>query len=125
MYDKQIIITKWLENELSGNGCKEYLEKYEYKRVAIYGAGDIGRLLIVALRNCDMDPVCVIDRRANDIYDFEGLAVYTLQDFFNSDNEVDAIIVTILSSYDEIVKEVAKKRIDLPVMFFRDMIYEF
>lgn len=125
MDEKQKIIIKWLESELSGKGCTSYLEMYEYKKVAIYGAGDIGKLLVKALEKSSIDPVCVIDRRADEIYEFEGLEVYTLNEFLNKDIEVDSLIVTILSSYDEIVKEVAKKRIELPVMFFRDMIYEF
>lgn len=115
---------KWLENEVKGKKWDTYFESYGYKNLVIYGAGDLGKLLIWALRGSTISVSCVIDRRADEISKFESYDVYTLDEFFKTNIEPDAIVVTALNAYEEVLTTAAHKQIDLPVMFLRDMVYE-
>lgn len=124
MDEKQKVIVKWLENEVKGKRWNTYFLTYGYTNVTIYGAGDLGKLLIWALKDSEIDINCVIDRRASEIKKFEAYNVYTLDEFLNKSVETDAIVVTAINAYDEVLKIVAERRIDLPVMFLRDMVYE-
>lgn len=124
MDEKQKVIVKWLENIVQNKKWSSYFASYGYSKISVYGAGDLGKLLIWELKESDITIDCVIDRRAKEIGAFEGCLVMTLEDFFKSDSDSDAIIVTALSAYEEVLKIAAKKRIDLPVLFLRDMVYE-
>jgi hypothetical protein len=124
MDEKQRVIVKWLENEIKGKKWTDYILSYGYKNISIYGAGDLGKYLIWELRNSDININSVIDRRAGDIGIFEGYQVFTLEAFLQTEKETDAIIVTAVTAYDEVLRSVAEKRIELPVMSLRDMVFE-
>lgn len=125
MDEKQKVIVKWLENEVKGKRWDTYLKSYDYNTISIYGAGDLGKLLIWALKDTSVGVDCVIDRRASEIVNIDKIDVFTLDEFLAKEIETDAIVVTALNAYDEVLKTVAKARIDLPVMFLRDMVFEF
>lgn len=125
MDEKIKTIIKWLENEINGKSWDEYLKSYGYKKITIYGAGDLGKYLIWALNRSDLQINCVIDRRAREIETFEHHAVYTLETFFKKSIDTDAIIVTAINAYGEVLEYVARIRPELPVLFLRDMVYEF
>lgn len=124
MDEKEKVIIKWLENEVKGKKWNNYFESYEYKILAIYGAGDLGRMLIWALHDSSVEINCVIDRRADEIKKFESYDVYTLDEYLKRNIKTDAIVVTAMNAYKEVLGIVGKNRIDLPVMFLRDMVYE-
>ena len=125
MDEKIKTIIKWLENEVKGKGWEEYLKTYGYKKVAVYGAGDLGKYLIWALNGSNIEISCVIDRRASEIELFENHTVHTLESFIEKNIDTDAIIVTAISAYEEVLEYVTGLRPELPVLFLRDMVYEF
>lgn len=125
MDEKMKTIIKWLENEVNGKNWDEYLKSYGYKKIAIYGAGDLGKYLIWALNRSNLEISCVIDRRASEIEVFEHHEVYTLESFLEKNIETDAIVVTAINAYEEVLEHVARIRPELPVLFLRDMVYEF
>jgi len=124
MDEKQRVMVKWLENEVKGKKWTDYILSYGYKNISVYGAGDLGKYLIWEFRNSDIHINSVIDRRAEDIVTFEGYPVYTIEAFLEAGMETDAIIVTTVTGYDDVLKTVAEKRIELPVMSLRDMVFE-
>lgn len=125
MDEKIKTIIKWLENEVNGKRWDEYLKTYGYKKITVYGAGDLGKYLIWALNGSSLEISCVIDRRAKEIEFFENHTVYTLESFFEKDIDTDVIVVTAINAYGEVLEYVTKLRPDLPVLFLRDMVYEF
>jgi prephenate dehydrogenase len=124
MDEKTKTITKWLENEVKGKRWDNYFESYGYKHLVVYGAGDLGKYLIWSLRGTNIAIDCVLDQRADEIETFENIAVYTLEEFLEKNRKTDAIVVTVINAYDEVLKLVADKRTELPVMSLRDMVYE-
>ena len=124
MDEKQKVIVKWLENEVKGKRWDTYFSSYEYYNLTIYGAGDLGKMLIWALSESEIKVNCVIDRRARELKQFEFYDVFTLDEFLGNNIDTDAIVVTAINAYEEVLQSVAKCKIDLPVMFLRDMVYE-
>lgn len=124
MDEKQKVIIKWLENEVKGKKWDSYFASYKYKNITIYGAGDLGKLLIWALEGTEIVVNYVIDRRASEIVRIGNIEVLDLDVFLSKEIKTDAIVVTAITAYDDVLKTVAKSRINLPVMFLRDMVYE-
>ena len=109
---------------MNGKKWDMYFESYGYKNLTVYGAGDLGKYLIWALDRSDVKINCVLDRRAGEIEMFENMPVYTLESFLGKNIDTDAIVVTVINAYEEVLKSVAIARPELPVMFLRDMVYE-
>ncbi len=124
MDEKTKTIIKWLENEVKGKKWDSYIETYGYHKIAIYGAGDLGKYLIWELKNSKIEIECVIDRRASELRIFESYKVYTIEDFLTQITDVDAIIVTAISAYNDVFNRIVEKGVDLPVLNLRDMVYE-
>ena len=124
MDEKMKTIIKWLENEVKGEKRGSYIETSGYHHVAIYGAGDLGKYLIWELKKSNIKIECIIDRRAAELERFETYKIYSLEEFLDRTIDVDAIIVTAVSAYDDVLNKIVEKSVDLPVLNLRDMVYE-
>lgn len=124
MDEKIKTMIKWLENEVKGKRWTEYFASYGYKKIAVYGAGELGKMLMWSLKDSGIAINCVIDCRAHELIEHESYSVYTLDEFLSSNIETDAIVVTAISAYDDVLKCVVKKNKDIPILFLRDMVYE-
>ena len=81
---------KWLENEVKGKRWDTYFSSYEYYNLTIYGAGDLGKMLIWALSESEIKVNCVIDRRARELKQFEFYDVFRLDEFLG--NNIDCFL---------------------------------
>lgn len=124
MDDKWILINKWLENQCNGKYWRDYLATYGYKKVAIYGAGDLGKYLFMELRNSSIEVTTFIDRRAEEIVKFMNMPVITMADFENNHSDVQAVIVSVSAANQEVLDRLVRSLPEMPVMSLRDMIYE-
>lgn len=94
------LLSNWLKNKNKSNNLGEELIKRGYRSVAIYGMKEIGELLLEELRQNGVDVKYAIDKNADNIY--APIDIYTIEE---SKGEVDAIIVTAISNYEEIRDE--------------------
>ncbi|MBS5958073.1 MAG: hypothetical protein KIC73_14310 [Clostridiales bacterium] len=125
MNNKYILVEKWLENLCNNRYWSEYLSRYNYNKIAIYGAGDLGRYLTMELKDSKIDIICFVDIRAKELITVLGHPVITLDDFINNYNYVDALIVSVPSVYDELMNKIVEEIPEMPVMSLKDMLYEF
>lgn len=120
-----MIVRKWLENQLNGKYWKNYLGTYGYRKIAIYGAGELGRYLAMELRSSEVEVLNYIDRNAHELNEVMHIPVVTLDEFINTfGKESDAIIVTAISADHDVLHEIVCRLPELPVMSLRDMIFE-
>lgn len=125
MMDKNyIIIQKWLENQCNKKYWSDYLAVYKYDKIAIYGAGDLGRYLAMELMDSKIEIICFVDKRANELLNIMNYPVVTFEDFINNYGAVDAIIVSATSAYEEFLEKIVDKNPEMPVMSLKDMLYE-
>lgn len=110
-----MLYDKWLSMKQMGRNVKEYFEINGYKRVAIYGMGQIGVRFYEELRQEGVEVLYVIDRNAPNLkFDVECLLPE------NELPEVDVIIVTAINNYEEI-RDVVVGKVKCPVVSLNDI----
>ncbi len=122
-WDCYVTMKKWLQNRNDGKIIGEHLSRYPYKKVAIYGAGDLGQLLLYELRDSGIDVLYFIDKTAEGRKSEQGIPIILFKEFADQD-AVDAIIVTPMTDYESINHVLIENDIMVPTLSLRDMIYE-
>ena len=98
------ILSKWITLREHSDAISSYLIRNGYKTVAIYGFGQIGKMLYDELKDSKCRVKYVIDRNGNVRAD--GISVCTLDKQLE---EVDVVVVTAVFYYQEIAIELLKK----------------
>lgn len=108
----------WLEAKNFGGSAAEYFHYKNYKRIAIYGMGDLANRLIEDLENTDVEVIYGIDR---DICTTPTriAEVYTMEDTLSL---VDVIVVTPFYAIEEIENSL-KKKINCPIVSLEEVIW--
>lgn len=112
------LLNKWLSLKQQKKEIADYLKKRNYKKIAIYGMGQIGERLFEELKDSEIEVIYGIDRNKNvfdgdiDIYDPEETLPY-----------VDAVIVTAVTYYKEIVM-LLRRKVECPIESLENIITE-
>lgn len=107
-YRMYLLGIRWLKLYLDGKSISEYLHKKNYKSVAIYGMGYIGKVLATDLENGHVQVMCGIDRNAKDIH-----AKIKIQPPNYEINNIDLIINTTNVTNNEVRKELTNKDVNI------------
>lgn len=121
--DCYLTVKRWMNNQRQGKNLGDYFSQYPYEKVAIYGAGDIGKLLYEEMRDSGCRVAYFIDKCAEGQAQEQGIKVI-LPDEIRQSESVDAIIISSLADYEEIARDISERGILLPLVFLRDAIYE-
>lgn len=98
------MMTQWVKIKQAGRNLSDYLEKDGYKKIAVYGMSYAGETLINELKNSSVTVSYGIDRNAASLY--SDIDIMSINDDLE---DVDAIIVTAITFFDEIEKELSEK----------------
>ena len=113
-----LMMNQWVKVKQENKSIAEYLAKHGYKEIAIYGMNYVGETLWNELAGSDICVQYGIDKNADIIYlDVEVL---------HPDEElqqVDAVIVTAITFYDEIADSLSEK-LDCPILSLEDILNE-
>lgn len=116
--DLYLMMNQWVKIKQEGKSILSYFKDNGYKKIAIYGMNYAGNTLLRELKTSEILAVYGIDKKANEIY--------ADIDVFSPDEpleEVDCIIVTAISFFEEIKKEL-ESRVNCPVISLQDILYE-
>ena len=122
--DGFITMKKWLENRNAGKTFADYFHDYGYKNIAIYGAGDLGRLLYEEIKDSGIKVSYFVDRNGEGILENEGIRVITV-DRIKEMPLVDVIVITPVGNYDAISRALVIEAPELPTINLREAVYEF
>ncbi len=113
---KYNLIFNWIDRLLSGKSIKGYLIKREIKRVSIYGAGQLGALLIRDLENSEISIIDLIDS-------VEGkfIGKRSAIKIEEMSSEIDAVIVTVIEGYEDIRKDI-KQNLNVEVISLKEIV---
>lgn len=111
------MMEKWMRIKMAKKTLATYFETYDYKNIAIYGMGDIGKLLLEELSGSTINVKYGIDRKATG----EGEVVVVNPD--DKLEKVDAIVVTAIAYFDEI-EEMLSEKVNCPIISLEDIVYE-
>ena len=119
-----ITLKKWLENRNRGKTFADYFHEYGYHTIAIYDAGDLGRLLYNEIKDSDIVVKYFIDRNAEGIKEIDGIPVILLSQISRME-EVDVLLISPVVNYDVISLLLAEAEPELRTLAFRDAVFEF
>lgn len=105
-----------IQRFMSGIEFDKMLKAHNYKRVAIYGAANVGKCLYYFLYSTEIEIVCFIDKRNS----VELLYNIPICDSSNIPQSIDALIVTPLTYFDEIYEDL-KAKTDCPIIPVTDI----
>lgn len=113
-----LLMNQWVKVKQQNKNLCSYFERAGYKKIAIYGMSSVGITLLNELRETGIEVAYGIDKRADEIY--AEVDIVTMEEDLN---EVDAIVVTAISFFDEI-KEKLGEKVVCPVVSLNDVLYE-
>lgn len=113
-----MMVNQWLRIKLEGKKLETYFNECGYHRIAIYGMSYTGENLVKELQDTNIEVVYGIDRNAPNLY--SNVKICSLDDSLEN---VDAIVVTPITLFDEIEKELLKK-VTCPILSLNDILYE-
>lgn len=113
------LLDRWLWLKLQNRDIKEFFEAKGYKRIAIYGLGEVGSRLYEELsRTSDIRVIYAIDSMAPKKR--SPLKVYKPEDVLP---DVDVVVVSVDYIYDEIA-ELLSDKVSCPVISIDDVIFD-
>ena len=116
--DKKILdaYERWLRLKTRSCGVYQFILDNDFKKVAVYGMGSLGRSLCDELSHNQVEVVYVIDKNKN--IKCDGYQCYTIQDELP---EADVVIITPITYFEEISAELSKK-LTCPLLSLDDII---
>lgn len=112
------MMNQWVKVKQEGKNLSSYFEKNGYTKIAVYGMSYAGETLMNELENSTVTVAYGIDRNADSLY--ADVDIVSMDDDLE---EVDAIIVTAITFFDEI-EETLSKKVNCPIISLEDVLYE-
>lgn len=120
VHELYMAFDQWLQIRQQGKTLVEYFTKNGYKTVAVYGMKELGERLCDELKGSDVTVSYAIDKNADSIYTDVDVDVVTPDEELE---EVDVIVVTAITFFDEI-EEMLCEKVDCPIVSLEDILYE-
>lgn len=113
-----VMMCDWMRTKQEGKSLLNYLEDKGYKSVAIYGMSFAGERLLDELRDGGVEVKYAVDKKADPIY-FDTQICRPEENL----EEVDVMIVTAITFYDEIRVRL-KEKLQCPILSLEDIIHD-
>lgn len=113
-----LMLYEWMKAKQNGKNMVSYLNDKEYKKIAIYGMSYTAELLIRELKESNIQIVYGMDKKVTGT--FHGVDIYSPDEALP---QADAVIVTAISFYESIAKELGLK-MNCPIVSIEDIIFD-
>ena len=113
-----LLMNQWVKIKQEGKSISAFLGEKGYRKIAIYGMSYVGETLLRELKNSAINVECAIDKNVD--------MIYSEIDVIGPDSEipeVDAVIVTAVSFFEEI-KTAMKYKTKADILSLEDILYE-
>lgn len=112
-----LLMNQWVKVKQEGKNLAEYFENKGYKNIAVYGMSYAGETLVNELKDTDIKVIYGIDKNTDLIH--TDINIVSIDDDLK---KVDAIVVTAITFFEQIKKELSEKT-DCPVVSLEDILY--
>lgn len=119
-----VTMKRWLENRNKNHTFVDYFNASGYKTVAIYGAGDLGKLLYEEIKDSNIKVSYFVDRNGEGLKNVDGIPVVMLKDVVNQE-QVDVMVVTPAGNFEAISRDIVKNVPQMCLVSLKDAVYEF
>ena len=113
-----LLMNQWVKVKQEGKNLSSYFMANGYKKIAVYGMSYMGETLVEELKESGVEVAYGIDKNADGIY--ADIDVVSMDDELK---EVDAVVVTAVTFFDEIEKRLSEK-VSCPIISLEDILYE-
>lgn len=113
-----LLMNQWVRVKQDGKNLSTYFTKKGYKRIAVYGMSYVGVTLLEELKGTEIEVAYGIDKSEDGMY--VDVDVVSMGDTLD---EVDAIVVTAISFFEEIQGQLTEK-VNCPIISLEDVLYE-
>lgn len=113
-----LLMDKWIGLKQYNKSILGFFEDNNYKSIAIYGIGTVGKRLIEELKSSGIEIKYTIDKKNK----YEDLKIKVITPDMQLP-KVDIIVVTAITFFDEI-KEMLKTKINCPIISLEDIFDE-
>lgn len=113
-----LMMNQWVKVKQEGKNLSSYFKEKGYVRIAIYGMSYAGVTLTEELQGSGIEVVYGIDKKASSIY--ADVDIVSVED---SLEEVDAVVVTPITFFDEIEEQLSQQ-LDCPIISLEDILYD-
>lgn len=119
---KYDILYKWMLCDIHGRSVVDVLQKQGIRRVAIYGAAELGVILYRKLQDSPIEADCFVDKYSLAThYGIEDIEIIRPQVLLKREN-IDLIIIAVTNVVDEIQADLDKLGNRIPVVSLEDLI---
>lgn len=115
------VLNQWLYLKHNNKNLSEYFERKEYKRIGIYGLGELGNRLIDELKDTKTEVVYGVDKNINNT--FCPVSAFVLEEISNVEEDIDAMVVTPVFAYDEVAREL-KDKVNCDIVSLEDVVFD-
>lgn len=113
-----LMMNEWVRIKQQGKNIGDYFYERGWKRIAVYGMSYAGETLVQELESSNIEIVYGIDKSAEKVYaDFDILSAD------DELEEVDAIVVTAITYFDNI-REKLKAKVSCPIISLEEILDE-
>lgn len=112
------VMMRWIALKQNGKKLSDYIKKYDYRTVAIYGMGEVGVLLYKELYSENIHVIYGIDQ-VGCVEDIDLEVIEPGTDLPG----VDIIVVTVMHAYREI-KEMLSEHVECAICSLAEIVYE-
>lgn len=122
--DTAATLKRWLENRNAGKTFVDFFHEYGCSTIAIFDAGELGRLLYEELKDSDIKIQYFIDKNAEGIAYIDDIPVVMVKSIADMP-EVDIIAVSPVYDYEEVLRLFMEIKKEIRAVSFKDAVYEF
>lgn len=112
------MMNQWVRVKQEGKSIAAYFEENNFHKIAIYGMNYVGETLAEELKGSNVEIIYGIDKRAKRLC--AAFPIVSGEDLLE---DVDAIVVTAISFFDEIEQELSTK-VDCAIISMEDIVYK-
>ncbi len=118
-----LMMNQWVKVKQEGKNLASYFKNNGYKKIAVYGMSYAGETLISELQGTDIQVMYGIDKKADSM--FSEIEIYSMSEVMNKAeiDDVDAIVVTAITYFDEIEEKLSTKTL-CPIVSLEDILHE-
>ncbi len=113
-----LMMNQWVKVKQEGKNLASYFEREGYKKIAVYGMHYAGETFVEELQESSVEIVYGIDKNADKIY-----ADFPIVTPDGCLEEVDAVVVTPITFFDEI-EQILNAKMECPIISLEDVLYQ-
>lgn len=111
------VLEQWISLKQIDVAFSSWFEENEFKRIAVYGMGKIGRLLVNELMDSSIEVCYGIDKN------YTNSGKVRVKGVEEELDDVDIVVVTAMAEF-ESIKCLLRKKMNCPIVSLEDIIYE-